>query len=171
MEGIAMTMRDLVRWGRRDAPVRREGEGPFLALQDEMNRVFDRFFHGVPSLWTEGGEWPAGGFSPRVDVSETDNDIRVTAELPGLDEKDIEVSVTRDALTIRGEKKEEKETRKEGYFHTERYFGSFTRTVPLPREVVTDKAEATFKKGVLTISLPKTEQVKSETRKVQVKAG
>lgn len=165
-----MTMRDLVRRGRRDVPARREGEGPFLALQDEMNRLFDHFWRGFPTVWGEGPEW-AGGFTPKVDVAETDNDIRVTAELPGLDEKDIEVSVTRDALTIRGEKKEEKETRKEGYFHTERYFGSFTRTVPLPREVVTDKAEATFRKGVLTITLPKTEQVKSETRKVQVKAG
>jgi HSP20 family protein len=166
-----MTMRDLVRRGRRDVPARREGESPFLALQDEMNRVFDRFFHGFPAVWGEGPEWPAGGFTPKVDVSETDNDIRVTAELPGLDEKDIEVSVTRDALTIRGEKKEEKETRKEGYFHTERYFGSFTRSIPLPREVVTDKAEATFRKGVLTITLPKTEEVKSETRKVEVKGG
>lgn len=166
-----MTMRDLVRRGRRDVPGRRGSEGPFLALQDEMNRVFDRFFHGFPSVWGEGGEWPAGGFSPRVDVSETDNDVRVTAELPGLDEKDIEVTVSRDALTITGEKKEEKEDTKEGYVHTERYFGSFRRTVPLPREVVTDKAAATFRKGVLTITLPKTEQVRSETKKVQVKGG
>jgi HSP20 family protein len=166
-----MTMRDLVHRGRRDAPARREAESPFLALQDEMNRVFDRFFHGFPAVGGEGGDWPAGGFSPRVDVSETDNDVRVTAELPGLDEKDIEVSITRDALTIRGEKKEEKESGKEGYFHTERYFGAFTRTIPLPREVVTDKAEATFRKGVLTVTLPKTEEVKSETRKVEVKGG
>jgi len=166
-----MTMRDLMRRGRKDVPVRREGESSFLALQDEMNRLFDRFFHGFPTPWSEGPEWAGGGFTPRVDVSETDNDVRVTAELPGLDEKDIEVSVTRDALTIRGEKKEEKETKKEGYFHAERYFGSFQRTIPLPRDVVTDKAEAAFRKGVLTITLPKTEEVKSETRKVQVKAG
>ena len=163
-----MNMRDLVRRGRRDVPGRRGPESPFLALQDEMNRTFDRFFHGFPGLWSEGAE---GGFSPRVDVSETDNDVRVTAELPGLDEKDIEVSVSRDALTITGEKKEEKETEKEGYVHTERYFGTFRRTVPLPREVVTDKAQATFRKGVLTISLPKTEQVRAETRKVEVKGG
>lgn len=165
-----MTMRDLVRRGRREVPVRREAESPFLALQDEMNRLFDRFWRGLPAPF-EGAEWPAAGFTPRVDVTETDNDVRVSAELPGMDQKDIDVTISRDTLTIRGEKKEETETRKEGYFHAERYFGSFQRTVPLPREVVTDKARATFRNGVLTVVLPKTEEVKTETRKVEVRSG
>jgi HSP20 family protein len=165
-----MTMRDLVRWGRRDVPVRREAEGPFFALQDEMNRLFDRFWHGVPAPF-EGAEWPTAGFNPRVDVTETDSDVRVTAELPGMEQKDIEVTISRDTLTLRGEKKEESETKKEGYFHAERYFGSFQRTIPLPREVVTDKAGATFKNGVLTVVLPKTEEVKTETRKIEVRGG
>jgi HSP20 family protein len=166
-----MAMRDLMRRGHRDVPAR-QAESPFMALQEEMNRLFDRFWHGVPAEVTEGAwPWTAGAFAPRVDVSETDNDIRVTAELPGMDDKDLEVTITRDSLTIRGEKKAESETKKEGYFHAERHFGSFQRTIPLPREVVTDKAEATFKKGVLTVVLPKTEQVKTETRKVPVKAA
>jgi HSP20 family protein len=168
-----MTMRDRMRWGRRDLPVRREPpESPFLALQDEMNRLFDRFWHGVPAETPEGlWPWAPGGFAPRVDVTETDNDIRVSVELPGMDEKDVEVTLSRDALTIKGEKKEETETKREGYVHTERHYGSFRRTVPLPREVVADKAEATFRKGVLTVTLPKTEAVKTATRKVEVKAG
>jgi len=168
-----MPMRDLMRWGRREVPVRREPEAPFLALQEEMNRLFDRFWRGLPAEWPGAAPWPwmAEGFAPKVDVTETDNDVRVTAELPGMDEKDIEVTIARDSLTIKGEKKEETETTKEGYFHAERHFGSFQRTVPLPREVVTDKAEATFRKGVLSVVLPKTEEVKAGTRKVQVKAA
>lgn len=167
-----MSRRDLMRWGRRGVPGRREPESPFLALQEEMNRLFDRFWHGVPAETGEGPwPWAAGPFAPRVDVTETDNDIRVSVELPGMDEKDVEVTLSRDALTIQGEKKEETESRKEGYFHAERHYGSFRRMVPLPREVVPDKAEATFKKGVLTVTLPKTEEVKTATRKVEVKAG
>jgi HSP20 family protein len=103
-------------------------------------------------------------------VSETDKEIKVSAELPGMDEKDIDVSLTRDSLTIKGEKKQETEDKGEDYYRMERSYGSFTRSIPLPIEVDTDKVQATFKKGVLEITLPKTARAIQETRKIPVKA-
>ena len=99
-----------------------------------------------------------------------DLEIKVSAELPGMDEKDIDVSLTRDTLTIKGEKKEEKEDTGKDYYKMERSYGSFTRSIPLPVEVDTDKVQATFKKGVLEITLPKTAKAIQETKKVPVKA-
>jgi len=109
-------------------------------------------------------------FMPQVDVADTDKEIKVSVELPGLDDKDVEVSLTRETLTIKGEKREEKEEKGKDYYRSERSFGSFTRTIPLPFEIDAEKAEASFKKGVLTVSLPKTKQVISETKKVAIKA-
>lgn len=150
---------------------RREWEHPFAAFQREMNRLFENFFGGsdLPS-WSPL-ERRVSTFTPRIDVSETDKEIRISAELPGMDEKDIDVSLTRDSLTIRGEKKEEKEEKGKDFFRMERSYGSFTRSVPLPVEVDTDKAAATFKKGVLTVTLPKSTKAIQETKKVSVKAG
>jgi HSP20 family protein len=102
-------------------------------------------------------------------VSETDKEIKVSAELPGMDDKDIDVSLTRDALTIKGEKKEEKEDKGKDYYKMERSYGSFTRSIPLPVEVDTDKVQATFKKGVLEITLPKTAKAIQETKKIPIK--
>jgi HSP20 family protein len=104
---------------------------------------------------------------PRVDAADTDKEIKVSVELPGLDDNDIEVSLTKETLTIKGEKKEEKG---KDYYRSERSFGSFTRTIPLPVEIDAEKAEASSKKGVLTVNLPKTKQVISETKKVAIKA-
>jgi HSP20 family protein len=109
-------------------------------------------------------------FMPQVDVADTDKEIKVSVELPGLDDKDVEVSLTRETLTIKGEKREEKEEKGKDYYRSERSFGSFTRTIPLPFEIDAEKAAASFKKGVLTVNLPKTKQVISETKKVAIKA-
>lgn len=154
-----------------DIEVRREWESPFTSLQREMNRLFDNFLGG-PTLspWAPFERGPAGAFIPRVDVSETDREIKVSAELPGLDENDIDVSLTRDTLTIKGEKKEEKEEKGTDYYRMERSYGSFSRSIPLPVEVDTDKVEATFKKGVLHVTLPKTESAIEKTKKIPVKA-
>lgn len=149
---------------------RSEWEHPFAAFQKEMNKLFESFFGGFdlkPSTHLEGRS--AAAFTPRVDVSETDKEIKVSAELPGIDEKDIDVSLTRDTLTIKGEKKEEKEDKGKDYYRMERSYGSFTRAISLPIEVDTDKAKATFKKGVLQVVLPKSAKAIQETKKVAVK--
>jgi HSP20 family protein len=151
--------------------VRREWELPFASLQREMNRLFDNFFGGTTmSPWAPFERGTAETFNPRVNVSETDKEIKVSAELPGMDENDIDVSLTRDTLTIKGEKKEEKEDKGKDYYRMERSYGSFTRSIPLPIEVNTDKVEATFKKGILYVTLPKTVTAIEKTKKVPIKS-
>lgn len=147
-------------------PTKREENNPFALFRQEMNSLFDNFFHGfeIEPAWGR-----LGAFNPKVDVKESDKEIAVAAELPGIDDKDITVSLTRDALTIKGEKKQEKEDKGKDYYRMERSYGSFTRTIPLPAEIDTDKAKAEFKKGVLTISLPKTARTIKETKKISVK--
>ena len=151
--------------------VRREWEYPFGSFQREMNKLAEDLFGGFNLLpWAPLEKRLATTFTPRVDVSETDKEIKISAELPGMDEKDIDVSLARDTLTIKGEKKEEKEEKGEDYDRMERSDGSFTRRVLLRVEVDTDKVQATFKKGVLEITLPKTPKAIHETKKVPVKS-
>jgi HSP20 family protein len=166
-----MAITDLIPWnrGKQQVQVQREERDPFLAFQRDMNRLFDDFW-GVSWLTPSGaseGEWSL--FSPQVDVVETDTEVKVQAELPGLEEKDFEVSVSQDALTIRGEKKQEKEEKGRNYFRTERSYGLFQRAIPLPRNVDADRVSAEFSKGVLTISLPKV-AAKEDRKKVVIKA-
>lgn len=165
-----MDIRDLIpwSWGRRSVPVRHEEEDPFRALQRNVYKVFDDFMSDF-SLEPFGSS-RFTGFSPRVDVTESDKEIKVSAELPGLDEKDVDVSVTKKAVTIKGEKKEESEEKSEGYYRAERTYGSFQRTIPLTCEIDTEKVEAGFKKGVLTVTLPKTPEAMLETKKIAVKS-
>jgi len=166
-----MAITDLApwRWGEKRLPVQREEErDPFYALQRRMDRLFDDFFNGF-GLAPFGESW--GEFSPRMDLSETEKELKVSAELPGLDENDIEVSLTKNTLTIKGEKKKEKEAKGQNYYRMERSYGSFWRSLPLPCEVEGDKVEATFKNGVLTITLPKTEEAQKHTKKISIKAG
>ena len=151
----------------KGVPARHEEYSPFSLFRHEMNRLFDNFFRGFD---IEPFEKRLGAFYPDIDVTETDKEIKVSAELPGMDNKDIDVSLTKDSLTIKGEKKEEKEEKKKkDYYRMERSYGSFSRTIPLPVEIDTEKAKAQFKKGVLTITLPKTAKAIKETKKIQVK--
>jgi len=161
-----MTIRNLVPFGKKSVPVKREEENPFAHLRREMDSLFDNFFRGFD---IEPFESRMGAFTPKVDVTENDKEIKISAELPGMDEKDIDVSLQNDILTIKGEKKEEKEDKGKDYYRMERSYGSFIRTIPLPVEVETDKVEARFKKGVLSITLPKTAKAVAETKKVAVK--
>lgn len=163
-----MVMRDLIPWGRgRDITVRRgEDINPFLALHREMNRLFDDIFRdfnrapfGSDRLFDRGANWP------NVELSETDKAIKVTAELPGLDEKDIQVRLANGVLAISGEKKTEIED-KDRLF-SERYYGRFERRIPV-EDVDEDKVSAAFKNGVLTITLPKTPQVQSRVRRIAI---
>jgi HSP20 family protein len=152
--------------------VRREWDHPLASFQREMNRLFDNFFGGFSlAPWEPLERGVTSSFTPRVDVSETDKEIKISAELPGMEEKDIDVSLTHDTLTIKGEKKAEAEEKGKDYYRIERSYGSFTRSLPLPVEVDTNKVEATFKKGVLEITLPKTAKALQETKKVAVKSS
>ncbi len=162
-----MTFRDLMPFRKKSMPVKREESNPFALMRREMDELFDNFFQGF-EMEPFGGR--LGAFSPDIDVVENDREIKIKAELPGMDEKDIEVSVNEDTLTIRGEKKEEQEDKGKDYYRMERSYGSFTRTIPLPIEVETDKVEAKFKKGVLTVVLPKTAKAVEGTKKIAVKA-
>lgn len=125
---------------------------------------FDRLFEdfGLPALFSEETR-----FVPVFDVSETENELIVKAEVPGMDQKDIDISLSRGMLTIKGEKKQEKEDKTEHYHTVERHYGSFSRTMRLPSEVEADKVDATYKDGVLKITLPKSET--SKARKIEVR--
>lgn len=159
------------RWGRKSPASGREFDvHPLDLFQREMNRLFDEFFKGTGLRpLSEDFEY-FGRFTPQVNMTEDEKSIVVSAELPGLDEKDIEISLSKDSLTIKGEKKEESEHKGKEAYYMERSYGAFTRVLPLPKEVDTDKAEATFKKGVLTITLPKVEREKESTKKIKIKA-
>lgn len=160
-----MAFTNLIPWKRSESQVPVKREDPFYAMQRHMNQMFDNFF-GDSSL---APFETFGAFQPRIDVSETDTQIIVAAELPGLDEKNVEVTLTPDALTITGEKKEEKEDKDKNYYRVERSYGSFRRMIPLPGQVNADEVEAVFKNGVLTITLPKPAEARSQNKKISVK--
>jgi HSP20 family protein len=151
---------------------------PFESLHREIDRLFDDFssgfrwpfgrsVFGAEPFWREV-TWPT---MPAVDVVETEKAYEVTADLPGMDEKNIEVKVADGVLTIKGEKQQEKEEKKKDYYLQERSFGSCQRSLELPEGVETDKIEASFKKGVLTVTLPKKPEAQKPTKKIEVKAA
>ena len=168
-----MAITDLVPWkrGEKNVPLKREEKNPFYALHREVDRLFDDFFGGSGLAPFNGGLMEQyGAFNPRVDVTENEKEIKVAAELPGLDEKDVEVVLSNDMLTISGEKKAEKEDKGENYYRMERSYGSFQQVIPLSTEVEADKVEATFKNGVLQITLPKLHPGETAKKKIQIKS-
>jgi HSP20 family protein len=136
---------------------------PFRELA-RLEREMEDMFGRLPA-WP----WSERGWTFAVDMIEHDDEIVLRADLPGLDEKDIEVTVQDGTLTIRGERKEEKEEKKEDYYYSERSYGAFSRTLPLPATVEADKVKATFKKGVLDVHLPKAKEAKG--KKIEIKAA
>jgi HSP20 family protein len=167
-----MQIKDLIPWARKSESGELKGaeDNPLFALQRDMNRVFESFwnraerpFGGLATSFGEG--------APRSDVVETEAGIEVTVELPGLDEKDLEVSLTDEALTIKGEKKVERKEEKKGYYISERSYGSVYRSIPLPAGVDSAKAEALFKNGVLTVKLPQRPEAKAKVKKIEVKTA
>lgn len=152
---------------------RRGGEmDPFQAIRREMDRVFDDMLRGfgMPSFSLPITQaMSATMLTPHMDVSETDQDIRITAELPGIDEKNLEVMVSDDLLTIRGEKQVEEEEKDRDYRVVERARGSFGRSLRLPFSVDPNQVQASFKDEVLTITVPKPKEVKEKTARVEVK--
>jgi len=163
-----MQIKDLIPWARKDAPASKSaGDNPVATLQRDMNQALEtfwgRFGQGFGNL-----EWPWGNGEARSDVVETDDAVEVTIELPGMEMKDIDVTVTDDMLTIKGEKKVERQQEKKGYYLSERSYGAVYRTIPLPPGVDGEKAEASFKNGVLTIKLPQTPEAQAKVKRIEV---
>ncbi|MCS3726878.1 Hsp20/alpha crystallin family protein [Bradyrhizobium betae] len=151
---------------------------PLEALRKEVDRLFEDF--SGDDFWRRPFRSLAGierkltkqfSAAPAVDVSESDKAYEITVELPGMDEKDIEVNVANGALTIKGEKKEEKEEKQKDYYVSERRYGSFERYFGLPDGVDAGKIEAAFKNGVLKVTLPKTAEAQKPAKKIEVKAA
>ena len=165
-----MAFRDLIPWGRQEnrLPVRTNvdharDEHPLLALHREVNRLFDDVFRGFdPPAFASfsGSAWP------NLELSETDREIRIAVELPGLKQNDVELSIADGVLTLRGEKKMEREDAERGY--SERSYGRFERRIALPREVEADKANASFNDGVLLVTLPKSAAANENVHRIPI---
>jgi len=156
-----MTLRSLIPVGG-ERSVTRPSSNPFSALQQEIDRLFDGFSRNFPGF-------PAREVMPSMDLSETDKEIEITAELPGLEEKDIQLNVADNVLTIRGEKKNEREETKKDYHLVERSYGSFTRAIQLPEGVNADGIKAVMSKGVLKVTVPK--PAPAQTKKIDIKGA
>ena len=167
-----MAVRDLIPWGRTRSSVpstmRDDEFSPFLTLHREMNRLFDDvvrgFDAGLPSVFGQGTalRWPS------LEVTETDKEVKVMAELPGLDEKDVEVLIEDGLLTIKGEKRAEAED--QGRRFSERFYGRFARQFPVG-EFQEDKVQASFEHGVLTVTLPKSERAQAKAKRIPIGGG
>ena len=165
---------------KKTSPAPANVPDPLRSFRSEMDRLFDRFAGGwgMPSLRRMFDVEPAYRYestfsvpSPAVDISEDETCYKVTAELPGMVEKEIEVVLSNDTLTLKGEKRQEKEQKDKNFYLSERSYGSFQRSFYLPDGVDRDKIAADFSKGVLTITMPKTAKAVEQTKKIQVKAA
>jgi HSP20 family protein len=153
-------------WGG-SRPLRSTFEAdPFAALHREMNRMFEEFGRGFPTL---GG--PAAGFAPlpRIDMRETDKELLVSVELPGVAEKDVEVTIKDDLLTVKGEKRSEIDEKRENVHLMERSYGAFQRVVTLPFAADPNLVRASFAKGVLTVAMPRPPAEQTKTRRIEIK--
>lgn len=162
-------MTQITKAGRGRVPATREEESALLSFQNEVNRLFDDFLadFGRP-FWPMSRAAAAREFMPRVDVSETDGEVRVSAELPGMTEKDIAVELDDGTVTISGEKKDEEEEEQGGRYLRECSYGRFRRQLPLPGGVDRDKAKASFKNGKLRVTIPKSDEAKAKRRSIQI---
>jgi HSP20 family protein len=154
---------------------------PFAVMRrfaEEMDRVFEGFGigHGSMMPWAPGRQpasrepgFDMAGWSPQVEVCERGGQLLVRADLPGLNKDDVQVDITNEAVSIRGERRQEREERREGYYHTERSYGSFFRNIPLPEGVEVDRAEASFRDGVLEITIPAPQRALNQGRRLEVK--
>jgi HSP20 family protein len=169
MEDVAMALRDLIPWNNnraREVSVSRAEPNPFMALHREMNRLFDDAFRsfdlapfGSDRLVDRAMGWP------NIEVTETETELKVTAELPGLDEKDVAIEIANGVLAIRGEKRVESEDSDRRF--SERFYGRFERQIPVD-EVDEDKVSASFRNGVLTVILPKPPGAQRKARRIAI---
>ncbi len=172
---------DIAKTGKTARPGKatpQAGVYPLLALRDQMDSLFDDFMSNwrMPSLSRELMDFSPfqvptareGGLEVKFDVADSDDAIEVTAELPGIDEKDVELTLDNGVLTIKGEKKSETETKERDYYLSERRYGSFSRAMRLPETVDQDKVKASFDKGVLSVTLPKRAEAKAKKKKIAI---
>lgn len=162
-------MAEEIRKKPANVPAARNPLDAWSLMRSDMDRFFDNMFgsRGLPSLFgTAGGG--IGAMSPSIDVRENDKEIVVEAELPGMEEKDVHLSFREGVLSIRGEKKSEREEKQDDYHLTERSYGSFERSFRLPDTVEVDKANATFEKGVLKVTLPKSAAAVSHEKRIPI---
>ena len=169
-----MSVRDLIPWGRSNGGsqvpslFRDSDRDPFLSLHREVNRLFDDAFRGFGNGLSSFGGAPgfAGGW-PSVEISDDDKQLKVTAEVPGLEEKDIEVLLDDGVLTLKGEKRSETEDKDKQF--SERFYGRFERQIPLGYDIEQDQVDARFKNGVLTVTLPKNAKAQSQVKRIAIK--
>lgn len=168
-----MSVRDLIPWGRSNGTqvpslFRDNERDPFLSLHREVNRLFDDAFRGFgSSLSNFGGTSAFANGWPSVEISDDDKQIKVTAEVPGLEEADIEVLLDDGVLTLKGEKRSETEDKDKQF--SERFFGRFERQIPLGYDIEQDHVDAHFKNGVLTVTLPKSAKAQSQVKRIAIK--
>ena len=168
-----MTIRDLIPLSRGSgsqvpAFFRDDDRDPFLSLHREMNRLFDDAFRSFGRDLPTLGTLPSFNTRwPNVEISDTDKEITVTAEIPGLEQKDVEILLDEGMLTLKGEKRSETEDKEKQF--SERYYGRFERRIPVGTEIVEDKIEARFRNGVLSVVLPKTEKAQSQVKRIEIK--
>lgn len=167
-----MKIKDLIPWANKDELPQTaqsdEQANPIANLQREMNEVFEGFWKRMSKGFGEL-DWPWGQSEARSDVVQTDKGVEVSIELPGMSPDDIEVSIADETLTVKGEKKVERQEEKKGYYLSERSYGAIWRSIPLPPGVVGEKAEASFRNGVLTIRLPQAADAEAKVKRIAVK--
>ena len=168
-----MSVRDLIPWGRSSNEVstvfHNDDRNPFLSLHREVNRLFDDVSRSFGNhLPTFGPQSSFSGSWPSVEISETDKEIKVAAEIPGLEEKDVEVLLGDGVLTLKGEKVSETEDKDKQF--SERFYGRFERRIPLGAEVEEEKIDARFKNGVLNIVLPKSAKAQSQVKRIEIRS-
>lgn len=166
-----LDLKSLVPWGQKNSnlPARSAKHyDPFNTLRSEFDRVFEDFFRGGTAL-AGFDKLSNEAIIPQIDVCETDKEMVVAAEIPGVDEKDVEVTLSGDVLTIRGEKKFEREDNNDNRKYVERYFGSFNRSMRLPFEAGEEDVAADIKNGVLTVTIPKPKNCQREAKRIEVR--
>ncbi len=159
---------DLLPWSRKTtSPAKKTEVSPVAELHSRMNNLFNSFFD-ENRFWPELGRNGKDSFMPCFEISETAKNIEITAEIPGVEEKDIDVSLDGGILTVKGEKKSEHDEKNKDYHITERSYGSFQRSFAMPEGIDSSKIDAKFKNGVLKISLPRTEESRKNVKKIKV---
>ncbi len=165
-----MNIGSLMPWREKSPALRDDFFDPMVTFRREVHRMMDDFFNGFEGSSLAGMKgWQ--GNTPIIDIAETEKEMVITAEMPGLDEKDFEVTISGDLLTIKGEKKVEHEEKNGNGYHRERRYGSFSRSLRLPFEVKDERIDATYQKGVLTIHLPKPADAQKAVRQIEIKAA
>lgn len=159
---------DLIPFPSTQRSLSRFGADPMVGFRKAMDRLFEDFTSDfdeiVPASWSRTLQ----SFTPKLDLEERDDKIVLTAELPGLTDKDVQVEVNKDYLTVKGEKKSVREEKDKNNFFSERSYGSFERTIRLPSEIIKDKIDAAVKDGILTVTLPKSPEAKKDVKKIPV---